>query len=115
MAAGVTVTLDGVDMGKRVSHVSINRGRQDELDRTGTGTCTVSLNYVSGSVADLVGTSGSVFLANPHGGGDTVFSGVVDEVRYELDNSQVVTRVDVDLVDALDYFAAIEIAPGING
>ena len=54
MAAGVTVTLDGNDMGKRVSHVSINRGRQDELDRTGAGTCTVSLNYVDGSIADLV-------------------------------------------------------------
>lgn len=115
MAGGVTVTFDGADMGKRVSHVAINRGRQDELDRTGTGTCTVSLNYVDGSVADLVGKDGSVFLANPHGGGGTVFAGHVDDVSYVLEPSQVVTRVDVTLVDALDFFAAIEIAPGING
>lgn len=102
-------------MGKRVAHVSINRGRQDELDRTGTGTCTVSLNYVDGSVGDLVGKDGSVFLANPHGGGETVFVGHIDDVNYVLDKSQVVTRVDVTLVDALDFFAGIEIAPGLNG
>lgn len=107
--------LGGNDMGKRVSHISINRGRQDELDRTGTGTCTVSLNYLDGSVGDLVGVSGSVFLANPHGGGGTVFSGFVDDVNYDLDGSQIVSRVDVTLVDALDFFAAIELAPGING
>lgn len=115
MAAGVTVTLGGVDMGKRVSHISINRGRQDELDRTGTGTCTVSLNYVDGSITDFVGAEGSVFLANPHGGGGTVFAGHVDDVTYDLSPSQNVTRVDVTLVDALDFFAGIELAPGING
>lgn len=115
MAAGVTVTLDGADMGKRVSQVSINRGRQDELDRTGTGTCTVSLNYVDGSISDLVGTAGSVVLANPHGGSGTVFAGHVDDVSYELSPSQQVTRVDVTLVDALDFFAGIELAPGLNG
>ncbi len=119
MAGGVTVTLGGEDVSavhSRVRDISITRGRQDELDRTGTGTATVSLNYVEGSsISDFVGAAGTITLANPVGSSGVIFEGIVDEVLYDLDDSQVVTRVDVVLVDALDFFASIEIAPGING
>lgn len=118
MAGGVDVTIGGEalsDIPNRVSRISISRGRQDELDRTGTGTCTVSLNYITGSITDFVGTTGSVDLVNPLGGSSTIFAGVVDEVSYDLDSSQKVTRCDVTMVDALDFFAGIELAPGVNG
>jgi len=119
MAGGVTVTLGGEDVSavhSRVRDISITRGRQDELDRTGTGTATVSLNYVEGSsISDFVGAAGTITLANPVGSSGVVFDGIVDEVLYDLDDSQVVTRVDVVLVDALDFLASIEIAPGVNG
>ena len=118
MAGGVGVTIGGEalsDIPNRVSHISISRGRQDELDRTGTGTCTVSLNYISGGISDFIGTEGSVFLNNPLGGGSAIFSGIVDEVLFDFDRSQKVTRCDVTIVDALDFFAGIELAPGING
>ncbi len=119
MAGGVTVTLGGEDVSavhSRVRDISITRGRQDELDRTGTGTATVSLNYVEGSsISDFVGAAGTITLANPVGSSGVIFEGIVDEVLYDLDDSQVVTRVDVVLVDALDFFASIEIAPGVNG
>lgn len=118
MPGGVTVTLGGDTLGdlpERVSRISISRGRQDELDRTGTGTCTVSLNYRSGSISDYTGAEGTISLDNPFGGSVTVFSGIVDEMQYDLDDSQVVTRLDVTLVDCLDFFAGIEMVPTLNG
>jgi hypothetical protein len=118
MPGGVSVTLGGESLGdlpERVERISINRGRLDELDRTGTGTCTISLNYRGGSITDFTGADGSVELVNPHGGSATVFSGIVDEMQYELAPSQVVTRLNVTLVDCLDYLAGVEMAPGIHG
>jgi hypothetical protein len=44
-----------------------------------------------------------------------VFTGTVDDMTYDLSPSQVVTRVDVTLVDALDFFAGIELTPGLFG
>nr|MBA2742554.1 hypothetical protein [Actinomycetota bacterium] len=91
MAGGVTVTLGGEDVSavhSRVREISITRGRQDELDRTGTGTATVSLNYVEGSsISDFVGAAGTITLANPVGSCGVIFEGIVDEVLYDLDDS----------------------------
>lgn len=118
MAGGVSVTIGGealADVPSRVSRIRIDRGRQDELDRTGTGNCTVSLNYTSGSITDFVGKEGSVSLGNPLGGSSAIFTGLVDEVTYDLDPSQKVTRVDVTMADHLDFLAGIELAPGQFG
>lgn len=118
MAGGVTVTIGGEDVSAvhgRVDSISISRGRTDELDRTGTGTCDIALNYTSGSITDFVGADASVSITNPHGGSHQQFGGVVDDVNYDLSPSQVVTRVNVSLVDALDFFAGVEMAPGQNG
>ena len=118
MPGGVTVTVGGDSLGdlpERVESISISRGRTDELDRTGTGSCTIALNWRGGSIVDYTGAAGSVTLSNPFGGSATVFSGTVDEMEYELDPTQAVTRVNVTLVDCLEFFAGIEMAPGLNG
>lgn len=118
MAAGVVVTIGGEtlsDVTSRVRQITIQRGRQSELDKTETGTCTVSLNYKSGSITDFVGADAQVSLESPFGGTFPVFTGTVDDMSYDLARTQVVTRVDVTLVDALDYFAGIELAPGLYG
>jgi hypothetical protein len=118
MAGGVAVTIGGEtlsDTHSRVARIRIDRGRQDELDRTGTGTCVVSLNYVDGSITNFVGADASVAITSPFGGDHLQFVGTVDDVSYDLSPSQVVTRVDVTIVDALDFFAGIELTPGLNG
>jgi hypothetical protein len=115
---GVTITLGGDELGglpERVAGISINRGRQDELDRTGTGSCTISLRYRGGTIPDYTGAVGTVELDDPFGGSAVVFSGTVDEMQYELSPTQVITGLEVTLVDALDWFAGIEMAPGLNG
>lgn len=118
MPGGVDVTLGGDvlgDLPERIEGIEIARGRSDELDRTSTGSCVVSLNWRGGSIPDYTGAEGTVSLANPFGGSSTVFSGTVDEMEYELDPTQVVTRVKVTLVDCFEFFAGIEMAPGLNG
>lgn len=119
MPGGVTVTLGGDELGdlpERVSKITLSRGRQDELDRTGTGTATISLKYRGGTITDYTGAAAEVVLDDPFGGDPaTVFSGIVDEMSYDLSPSQVITGLDVTLVDCLDYFAGIEMAPGLNG
>jgi hypothetical protein len=113
MPGGVTVTVGGET--PKVTRVSIRRGRADELDRTGTGQANVSLVYTGGTISDYVGADVSVVLANPHGGSGTVFTGIVDDQAYSLRPSQVATDVELTCVDALDFFAGIELAPGVNG
>lgn len=118
MPGGITVTLGGDELGdlpERVSKITVSRGRQDELDRTGTGTATISLNYRGGSITDYTGAAGEIEIFDPWSDSAVVFSGIVDEMSYDLSPSQVVTGVDVTLVDCLDYFAGIEMAPGLNG
>lgn len=118
MPGGVTVTLGGDTLGdlpERVSKIAITRGRRDELDRTNTGECVISLNYRGGSIADYTGAAGEVVLEDPWSGSATVFSGIVDDIAYDLSPSQVITGLEVTLVDCLDYFAGIEMAPGLNG
>lgn len=112
MAGGVTVTVGGADISARVASITTNRGRQDELARTPTGTCTVEVNYLTGDASDLVGDELSVVLTNPFGGSGPVFTGIVDAVDFRLSNSQRVTTVTITGVDALDYFAGIELVPG---
>lgn len=118
MAGGVGVVIGGVTLSSsRVSEIRIQRGRQDELEKTQTGTCAISLTYPTGSssVPDFIGEEGQVFLDNPFGGSFVIFTGTVEDVTYDLANSQVVTRVEVTLVDALDFFAGIELTPGLHG
>jgi hypothetical protein len=110
-----------------VASYSIRRGRTDELQKTGTGTAVVELNDVEGifdpgNVLSPVFTSGidgkqaGLALWNPvDEEWATIFRGFVDAYLFEVDPSGVVTRVQVELVDALDYLAGVELAPDTAG
>jgi len=115
-----------LDTGSLVASYSIRRGRQDELAKTGTGTATVELNDRNG-LFDPNNVSGPYFgkldgkqaaLALWHPIDEawvTLFRGFVDSWEYELDPSGLVSRVQVELVDALDYLAGVELVPGTAG
>lgn len=112
MAGGVTVTVGATDLSARTARITTNRGRQDELARTPTGTCTVDVNYLDGDATGLIGQELVVELTNPFGGSSPVFTGTVDAVDYSLHRDQNLTAVSITGVDALDYFAGIELVPG---
>jgi len=112
VSGGVGVLIGATELSQRTSLITINRGRQDELSRTPTGTCTIEVNYLDGDASGLIGQSGVVTLDNPFGGTGTVFTGTVDAVDFNMHYSQQYTTVTITLVDALDYFAGIELVPG---
>lgn len=110
-----------------VAGYTIRRGRQTELEQTDTGTATIELNDISG-VVDPTNTGGPHFgdiqpgkqaalaLRNPvTDTWTTLFRGHVDDFRYEIHPSQVVTRVQVALVDAFDFLSRVEVVPGLFG
>jgi hypothetical protein len=105
----------------RVSEVSIRRGRQDEFEATGTGEMTVTFNDRDGDVdpttVDWISRPIAFAVRDPVT--DTWhprFRGSVDDHHYDLDPSGLVKgTVVIEAVDALDYFANFELAPGIAG
>jgi hypothetical protein len=110
--ATVEVLIGATDLTSRTSHISISRGRDDELSRTPTGTCTVTVKYLTGDATGLVGQEMVVSLTNPFGGSGPIFTGIVDDVNFDLHYAQNLTTVQITGVDALDYFAGIELVPG---
>lgn len=72
----------------------------------------ITVNYLGGDATGMIGQTGVVSLVNPWGGGGPVFTGTVDDISYDLHHSQQYTTVQITLVDALDYFAGIELVPG---
>lgn len=115
----VWTRLDGTS--GLVASFTIQRGRRDELQKTGTGTATVTLNdteglfeptYSGSPYFDKIdGKQAGLALWNPvdeewH----VVFRGFVDAYDYEVDPSGLVTRMQVELVDALDYLAGAELS-----
>jgi hypothetical protein len=70
------------------------------------------VKYLDGDASGLVGESMVVSLDNPFGGSGPIFTGTVDEVSFDLHNSQQYSTVQITGVDALDYFAGIELVPG---
>ena len=109
-----------------VASYSIRRGRVDELQKTGTGTAIVELNDVQGLFdpgnlaspwfGQLDGKQAGLALWNPvDEEWETLFRGFIDAYQYEVEPSGVVTRIQVELVDALDYLAGVELAPDTAG
>ncbi len=108
-----------------VSSVSIGRGRQDEFNRTGTGTASVKVNDTEGvfdptkvgaTYRYLGGKQAKIDLYDPVANvWKTIFRGFVDDKPSEAAPSQVVTRSEIQLVDGFDYLARSEAAPGYAG
>src|SRR5574337_981543 len=115
----------GVD-GLRVAHIQIDRGKQGEDEQTGTGVCQVTFNDTAGALDPT--NSGSVFygklLSRPFGiairnpltdAWSPLFRGVVDDARHGFNRSQLVMQTVITAVDCLDFFAGIELIPGLAG
>jgi hypothetical protein len=109
-----------------VASFTIRRGRVDELQKTGTGTALVELNDTAG-IFDP-GNEGSPYLNQIDGKQAglaiwnpvdeewaVVFRGFIDGYVYEVEPSGVVTRVQIELVDALDYLAGVELVAATAG
>jgi hypothetical protein len=112
--------LDSGIEGLRVAEISTRRGRQDEFERTDTGTCSAVLRDRAGeadpSLVDWMSCPFAFAVRNPVT--DTWhprFRGAVDDHSYDLSPGQTKGDVVIEAVDALDYFANFELAPGLAG
>lgn len=110
-----------------VQSFTIDRGRQSELDKTGTGTATVNLIDTTGRF-DPTNSSGPFYgnlnpmkqakidLYNPVAGtSTTIFRGFVSEWLYDMDPSGKFSTITLELADAFDLFSALELTPGQHG
>lgn len=110
----------------KISRWEIRRGRQDELEKTGTGEATIFVNDVEGLYdpsntgspyfGNLDGAQVAITLRNPitdtyH----TRFRGNIEEYGYDLHESQVKTEVAINCVDLFDYLSTNEMVPGEHG
>jgi hypothetical protein len=112
--------LDNLGGGLRVAEVQIRRGRSDEFERTDTGTCKVGFRDREGdvdpTVVDWISRPFAFAVRNPVT--DTWhprFRGGIDDHDYNLSPAKIKGDVVIEAVDALDYFANFELAPGIAG
>lgn len=105
------------DDGFTVESISITRGRRDEFERTPTGTCTIQMNtQAETDMFFLVGLHIRVRLWNPVLETWTVvFRGNIVNVAWDVDPSQMVTRVELSCADLFDYLANYELAVGTAG
>lgn len=105
------------DLNYKVTSVTIDRGRQFELDKTGTGTAVVELVDETGDfnpnnssrVVDIL-HHGAFALAHPVSGSTaTLFRGYVDSIQWSPYVSGTFANVRVELVDAMAILAATEL------
>jgi hypothetical protein len=110
----------------RVSRWEIRRGRQSELDKTGTAEATIFVNDVDGYLdpanagspwyGKLDGRQVSLSRWNPFTSSwSPRFRGYIEEYGYDLHPSQVKTEVAIRCVGFMDYLAGAEMAPGQAG
>lgn len=113
--------LDNAGGGLRLARVEIRRGRQDEFERTETGTLTATFNDRNGDVdptlVDWISRPVAFAVRNPvTDEWQPRFRGVLDEHTYDLDPTGTVKGEAVlEAVDALDYFANYQMHPGPAG
>lgn len=113
--------LDNAGGGLRLSSVEIRRGRQDEFERTETGTMTATFNDRNGDLdpttVDYISRPLAFAVRNPVT--DTWhprFRGAIDDHGYDLDPSGFVKgTVTLEAVDALDYFSNFDLQPDPGG
>lgn len=109
--------LNEVD--SHVRSVEINRGRQDELSRTGTGTARVDLVITAANESltpwDEIRPMMQAYiqLYNPFADDyTTIFRGYVEDFEYDGHPSQQAVFATMNLVDGFEVLGAIEMAPG---
>lgn len=113
--------LDNLGGGLRLAQVDIRRGRSDEFERHGAGEMTVRFNDRGGDVdptaVDWISRPMAFAVRDPvDGTWHPRFRGAVDDHSYELTESGLVKGAVVfECVDAIDYFANYELAPGLAG
>jgi hypothetical protein len=109
---------------KLVDGWTIDRGRNYELDKTSTGTATITTVDTTGTL-DPTNSSGPFYgkldpmnqagiaLQNPvtHAW-SPLFRGFTSGLSYDLDITKKVLRGKIDLVDALDILSRAEMVPG---
>lgn len=112
--------LDNLGGGLRTEEIQIRRGRQDEFEAHATGTCRVGFRDREGDVdptlVDWLSKPFAYAVRNPVT--DTWhprFRGAVDDHDYNLSPGKIKGDVVIEAVDALDYFANFELAPGLAG
>lgn len=105
-----------------IQSYEIHRGRQSEMDKTGTGTATITMIDTNGSLDPAVGTSYdpmtpvAIALTNPvTGAGSPIFTGHVARWGYDLYPTEKYGIATLECVDAMDVFANAEMYPGPLG
>lgn len=105
----------------RVASWEVRRGRQDELEKTGTGEAVIRVHDVEGHYdpsnpsspyfGQIDGAPVSLNLWNPvtetwH----TRFTGNVEEYSYDLSKTQINTEVEIRCVDGFDYLSTAQMS-----
>lgn len=114
----VAPTWTRIDTEVRVFGINIDRGKQDEFARTDTGSATVQIHDRSGYIdaASCVSRPLGLALKNPcTGEWFPLYRGVIDDITCEYSKAKQVNVVTITAVDALEYFANFELAPGQSG
>jgi len=125
-AMAATPTWERIDVNYNVRSWSIDRGRQNEMSRTGTGTATVELVDTTGDF-DPTNTTGHFFgrldggqpmgplvqakieLQNPvDSSWSTLFRGYISRIQWSPYQTEQWANVTLELVDAMAIFAAVE-------
>ena len=113
--------LDNAGGGLRVHEVSIRRGRQSEFESHEAGTLTAKFHDRGGDVdptnVDWISRPMAFAVRNPvTGTWHPRYRGAVDDHAYSLPRPGFVKGdVTIACVDAIDYFANFELAPGLAG
>ncbi len=102
-----------------VSHYEIHRGRSSELERTDTGTATITMIDTNGSLDPSGGSTDfdpmkpvAIALRNPVTGvSSTIFRGHVARWSYDMYPNEKYAIATVDCVDGMDVLAAVEMTP----
>lgn len=119
-------TWTRIDNVVRVSRWEIRRGRDGELEKTGTGEATVFVNDTDGhfdptNIASpwfgkLDGKQLAISRWNPISEEWAVrFRGYIEEIGHDLSPTQQKHEVAIKAVGFMDYLASAEMAPGQAG
>lgn len=128
LALAPTPDWERIDTTYNVRLVTIDRGRDNEMSRTGVGTASVELIDRTGDF-DPTNTSGAFFgrltsgkplgppvqayisLTDTDSTEWILFRGYISRLQWSLYQNEGHANVTLDLVDALALFAACEMAP----